>query len=359
MASSGDISWEGDTFYTEEQVEAVLKSINIEVENETEIVFLTFCPYHGNRDTPSFAVNKTEGLYLCYNPSCNKSGNLMRLVKNIGGLNDFQAKRLIIRAGQENKISIEDQLTRMLEPVEDFPEYKHPSDPNYFDTIQKDMWRFADPQLYMKGRGFEKITLKEFEIGYEVDSAMTVVPMHDPMGKARVGGIRRSIEGKRFKNTPHLPTSKTLFNLHRAKKTGDVVIICESSFDVMRLHQAGYPNACGMLMGHFSEAHRSLLNKYFNSVVIMTDWDNPKKNVYKNCLKCKKDGSALCKGHNPGEELGMKIAEKMSTKRIMWAHHGGVTRFPEGVKDVSDMDDPTIRNAVKNAVSHFEYILDS
>lgn len=356
MADRGDLRWEGDSFYTEDQVAAILRTIGVDVEGQTESNFMGFCPFHGNRDTPSFTVDKTNGVFFCFNPSCNKSGSMMFLIKTIGNMNDFQAKRLVARTKLRANEDIVSQLEQYAEPIEDFNEYKHPRRPNYMAEIKRDMWQYAEPQLYMRGRGFEKQTLKDFEIGYDVDLDMVCVPMHDPMGKHEVGAVRRSLVGKTFKNTPGLPTSKTLFNLHRAKRTGDAVIIVEASFDVMKLYQAGYPNAVGCLMGHFSQEHARLLGKYFNTITIMTDYD--KKQIYKNCAKCRKAGSNLCKGHNPGEELGAKIADMMSTKRVMWAHHGGATRFPEGAKDPGDMDDEVIRHSIKNAVSNFEYALD-
>lgn len=363
MADRGGLRWEGDSLYQDEEVRAILRELRLSVDSETEAVFLTHCPYHGNRDTPSFAVNKTDGTFICFNPSCNRSGGLMRLIKNIGGMDDFQAKRLIARS-RLGRINIVDKLEQLTESKDEWQPFvpvdrNGKSDPEYMSRIKKDMWKYAEPQLYMRDRGFEKQTLKDFEIGYDLDLDMVCVPMHDPSGKIEVGAVRRSITRKSFKNTPGLPTSKTMFNLHRARRTGDAVIIVEASFDVMRLHQAGYPNAIGLLMGHFSKEHARLLGKYFNTIVIMTDNDDKSKHVYKGCVKCRKQGSNLCKGHNPGEELGMKIADLMGTKRIMWAHHGGVDRFPAGIKDVGDMDDQTIRYSIKNAINHFEYALDA
>lgn len=355
MADRGSLRWEDDTLYTESQVAGVLKELGVSVENETESNFLTYCPFHGNRDTPSFTVSKEAGVYFCFNPSCGRSGSLMYLIKTIGGKDDFQAKRLLAKHKLKQH-NFEEQLAKVTESKELWTPYIHKDDPHYMARIKKDMWEYAEGQLYMKGRGFEKITLKDFEIGYDKDLGMVCVPMHDPMGKVEVGAVRRSVTGKTFKNTPGLPTSKTLFNLHRAKRHGDVVIIVEASFSAMRLTQVGYPNCVAMLMGHFSKEHAHLLGKYFNTIVIMTDYD--KLQFYKGCPKCKKVGSNLCLGHNPGEELGNKIADEMSTKRILWAHHGGPRRFPDGVKDPDDMDDEVIRYSINNAISHFEYTLD-
>jgi len=358
MADRRDIRWETNS-YTENQVSAILRKIGLDVDGETEAVYLAYCPYHGNRDTPSFAVNKTDGTYICFNPSCNKTGGLERLIKNVANLNDFQIKRLIAKSR-----TAQGDLVAELEKVNETKELWSPYvrkdtegnvvEADYLDRTRRDMWKYPDGQMYMRGRGFEKQTLKDFEIGYDVNLDMVCVPMHDPMGNVEVGAVRRSVKGKSFKNTPGLPTSKTLFNLHRAKKTGDVAIIVEASFSAMRLTQVGYPNTVSLLMGHFSKEHASLLGKYFNTIVIMTDWDE--KQFYPVCAKCKKAGSNLCMGHRPGEELGVKIADMMSTKRVVWAHHGGVNRLP--AKDPDDMDDETIRYSIKNAIPHFEYALD-
>jgi DNA primase len=358
MANRGGLRWETNSFYAEAQIAAVLRAIGVQVETETEAVFLAYCPFHGNHDTPSFAISKTEGLYICYNPACNRTGNFMHLIKAIGKIDDFAAKRLIAKS-QISVDDLGDHLQALLDPQEEFPEYVNSKKPNYMRDIKVDFWKYGDAQRYMMGRGFEKETMKKFEVGYDAELDMICVPMHDPMGKVEVGLIRRSIEGKVFKNTPGLPSSKTLFNIHRAKKTGDAVIVVEASFSTMRLDQCGYSNAVSVLMGQFNQQHASLLNKYFNTITIMTDFDDVKKHVYKGCQKCRAETGGLCKGHNPGEELGMKIAGLLPNKRLMWAHSGGSTRFPPGIKDPDDMDDETIRYSIKNAISHFEYALDS
>ena len=284
----------------------------------------------------------------------------MRLITTVGKMNDFQAKRLIAKC--KKSVNIEEQLQKVTEVKELWVPYVRRDDKgnvveeNYMGRVKHDLWQYEAPQSYLKGRGFESQTARDFEVGYDKHMDMICVPMHDPSGKIEVGAVRRSIKGKVFKNTPGLPTSKTLFNLHRAKREGDSCVIVEASFSAMRLHQCGYPNAVATLMGYFNEDHASLLSKYFNTITIMTDFD--KLQYPKGCQKCKKEGLNLCKGHNPGEDLGMKIAELMGHKRVMWAHHGGATRFPEGIKDPDDMDDETIRHSIKNAITHFEYAFD-
>jgi hypothetical protein len=143
--------------------------------------------------------------------------------------------------------------------------------------------------------------------------------------------------------------------MHRAKKHGDTVIVCEASFDAMRIHQAGYPNVVACLGGNFSPYHFDQLNKHFSTIVIMTDFDKKEKHLYKNCQKCKKRGLTLCAGHNPGRDLGATIAAGLHMKDILWASYSDGIVYPNSAKDAGDMTDDEIRQCLKNAVDHYEY----
>jgi len=184
--------------------------------------------------------------------------------------------------------------------------------------------------------------------------------MHDPKGMP-IGLIGRtpSHTDKRFKNSTNLPKSKTTWNFHRAKRTGDTVIVCEASYDAMRIHQAGYPNVVALLGGHVTPYHLEQLGRHFSTIIIMTDFD--KKQYRANCRACKnrkfKHNEVRCKGHRPGRELGHQIADALSHKRILWATYDDKCVFPNGAKDASDMTDDEIRQCLKNAISHVEYSL--
>ena len=65
-----------------------------------------------------------------------------------------------------------------------------------------------------------------------------------------------------------------LFNLHRALKSeGTMVIVTEGFFDVMKIHQAGFPHVVGLMGASLSEVQEQLLVQHFNSVVLMCDED--------------------------------------------------------------------------------------
>ena len=168
-------------------------------------------------------------------------------------------------------------------------------------------------------------------------------------------GRTASSEQKAFKNSKGLPTSKTLWNIHNAKRTGDTVIVCEASFDGMKIAQAGYPNVVACLGGNFSEYHEQQLGMYFSRIIIMTDFDDKEKHRYVNCRKCMVKGLQTCVGHNPGRALGQKIADKMKGKQILWAAYDHKIIFPDGAKDADDSGTPAVRQCIKNAVSNMEY----
>lgn len=340
--------WEEDTeVYSPSQVESILGYCGIRIENETNTHFMTYCPFHNNRDDPAFVVDKVKGLWTCFNPSCAVAGNIENLLYKVKGLNYFQARRVILERKSAVSQDVEQKISEILTEQPEFVQF--PTEP--VKRMTQDLWNYPHAIQYLEGRGFTHDTLKFFEVGYSAKKDMTIVPMHDPSGML-VGFVGRAIADKRFKNTDNLPKSKTMWNFHRAKRHGEKIIICESSFDAMRIHQAGYPNVVALLGGSLSKYHIEQLNKTASTIIIMSDFD---KKIYRpNCRKC---DYKMCKGHRPGRELGWSIAEKLPHKKILWAAYDGDCVYPHGAKDAGDMTDNEIRQCLSNAVTHFEYTM--
>jgi len=319
--------------------------------------FQCLCPFHGNTNTPSFSVSKTSGKYLCFNAACGEFGSLIELVKSQKpGTNDFQAARLIAKAKATNMKSMEDRVREAFKK-EEMPEFK----PETVVRLEDGLWQSQEAIDYMHSRGFTDETLKSYHVGFSGKRGVIAVPMYDVSGKP-VGFIGRKIKEKKFDNSLKLPVRQTLWNIHRAIRTGsDTVIVCESTFDAMLISQAGYPNVVACLGGNFNANHEDQLRKYFNRVLIFTDWDNSKEHNYdkpadnKRCSKCRRAGYTACKGHNPGRDTGQKIADSMRGKIVLWASYDYGMVFPAGVKDAGDMDTEQIRQCIQNAVSNYEY----
>ena len=332
--------------YNYDQIRAVLGEIGVYVVSETSTNFLCYCPYHGNGDTAAFSINFSSGQWMCFNPACAEVGNIFKLMRFMIKCNDFEGTRLLQKFGIATQVSFEDRLAATEKSKDEWTEWR----PDLIQMYKNDMFMYDEGRDYMNGRGFTDDTLREFEVGYSNSKRMVTVPVHSPNGLA-VGIVGRSIEGKEFKNSTRLPNTRTLFNYHRAKRAGEICVVTESSFDTMRVSQAGYTNVVGTLGGYMSPDRYALLDRTFNMIIIMTDDDKPQ--MYKDCRKCL---PLKCQGHNPGKELGLAIANTLRNKNVMWASYDTKMRFPHGAKDAGDMTDNEIRHCIENSVSHLEFM---
>jgi len=331
--------------YSQSHVRAILRGLRLNIFSETYNDFLCLCPFHGNRHTPSFSVSHTKGLYLCFNPSCDASGTIVELVKQISHRNDYEALRFIQSVKNDASISFEDELASILDEKPEFVPF--PKDK--LDKMYEDVGDRA--REYLHGRGITNELIDYFHLGYSEKQDMVIVPVHSPDG-IPVGLVGRGIQDKTFKNSRNLPRSKTMFNLNRAKKYGGTVVVCESSFDAIRIHGAGFPNVIATLGGYISKDNLANLNRYFNQIIIMTDFDDKDKHIAENCRKCYPDP---CKGHNPGRDLGLTIANSLKNKDILWAMYSDTEVYPHNAKDAGDLTDEEIKYCIKNAKSYVEY----
>jgi DNA primase len=308
-------------------VAAVIEALGIEHVAETSSVFLCYCPFHVNTDTPAFAVNKLEGTYICFNASCSAraGGNLISLVTKLSKRTHMEALRLIAKKGSETQRPLSVKIAALA------AEERWPTIPQVkLDELIDNLWTDERAQAYLASRGFETETLRHFEVGYDPAKDMIVVPIHDKDGNP-IGVNGRSIEGKRFKLTRRIPRNQILFNMHRAKQAGGTAIFCESQFDVMRINQAGYPNAVCALGSHISAEQAGLLQRYFDRVIIMTDADEA------------------------GRKAGHTLSAMLRGMRVEWAIYDWGEVYPHDAKDAGDMEDDEIAHCIDNAVSDIAY----
>lgn len=297
------------------------------------------------------SVSKSTGQFLCFNGACDKRGNLQTLVSDLTGANDYEIMRLLVKLNKGNHQSAREKLASTRKRELPFPQYPE----ELFDQLHDNLMQDERALSYLHGRGLTDKTLSEYKVGYSQKRDMISTPMYDINGSG-VGFIGRGIERKDFRNSVDLPTGRTLWNIHNAKKH-DTVIICEANFDAMRISQAGFPNVVACLGGNFSEDHAEQIERHASFVVIMTDNDDPNEHRVENCRRCEKDGYAVCRGHNPGRKLGEKIGNELRRRGLVvrWAAHSEEELYPHGAKDAGDMTDDEIRQCINNADSMFSY----
>jgi DNA primase len=249
--------------YTAEQVRRVLNGTGIDIEAEYGTDYIIFCPYHNNNRTPAGEVSKEHGMFFCF--GCQTTKTLIEFVMYTSNRTYFEAVRFI--KSKEQDSSIEDSINKTLIKKPEFTQY----DELLIKRLNNQALESPRAMRYFEGRKITKDSITKFNLGYSEKQDSVTIPIHSPDGMC-IGFVARTIEVKEFKNTPGLPKGKVLFNLHRIK-TSSTVYVVESSFDAIRLDQVGFP-AIATLGANVSAAQIKLLEKYFNSIVLIADNDD-------------------------------------------------------------------------------------
>jgi DNA primase len=374
MGASRNGGWDSDReVYAPSEVEAVLTALGVSVQDETDNDFISLCPFHGNTDTPAFSTSKRYGYSICFNPACAVGAEkgdpltLEKLVRQLKGINHISAKRFVLKTKQNAGGSFREKFDSIKIESIDLKEFPAAA-------IEKMHKRFMEtPRAieYMEGRGFTLDTMEKFKVGFTPASTgpvyrkcdMVVVPAYDHRSRP-VGLVGRGIDQKEFKNFGAEPNgtgfhkSKIIWNLNNARRY-ETLIVTEAAFDAMASDQAGYPNVGAVLGGSLSVTQKELINRHFSTLIIATDnenEDNGELTYHRMCAKCVKSGHDYCQGHAPGRELGMKMVSEFPNLKILWAVYDDKNIYANNVKDLRAMTDDQIRQTLRNAVPHFEYL---
>jgi len=288
--------------YSPEQIKRVLAGAGLDIQSEVDSDYIIFCPFHGNSRTPAGEVDKRSGVFFCF--SCQHVTDLIQLVMHTSGRTYFESARFIRSKEQES--SILDAVSKNLVEKPMYTQY----DQVIIKRLNQQALESPRAMRYYSGRAITEDSIKKFALGYSEKQDMVTIPVHTPDGM-EIGFVGRSVEGKEFKNTPGMPKSKVLFNLHRVKSSNKVYVV-ESSFDAIRLSQCGFP-AVATLGANVSSFQTDLLQKYFNSVIVIADNDEA------------------------GGNMKSKILERLGPIAT-------VIKLDKKYKDIGDMDDDAIKS---------------
>jgi DNA primase len=220
------------------------------------------------------------------------------------GRSYFESVRFI--KSKETESNLTAQINQQLVIKEDYKQY----DELMIKRLSSQALESPRAMRYYSGRLISEASVKKFDLGYSEKQDMVTIPVASPDG-IPVGFVGRSVEGKDFKNTPGLPKSKILFNLHRIKASNRVYVV-ESSFDAIRLDQVGLP-AVATLGSNVSTFQTDLLQKYFNEIMVVADNDEAGGNMLK------------------------KLQERLGSRVV-------VIKLDKQYKDIGDMSDEAIKN---------------
>jgi len=234
---------------------------NIEVVRDDGDELACYCPFHNNTDSPAFYINKHTGLWICFNPSCEKRGSIRDLMAFFG---DHQ--KIV-------KDYSYDEIEKLLANYEE----TEPKE-NWDDALASIKIKFPDEKgcsQYLFNRGFDQKTLEYFEIGFSSKRGRLVIPARDESSKL-VGFIGRAVDEQtqpKYLYSKGFPRKFILFNLNHAKKFESVIVV-EGSLDAMMIHQAGFSNVVATLGAAVTDNHISLLKKYFDEIIVFSDNDH-------------------------------------------------------------------------------------
>jgi DNA primase len=293
---------QGKSAYTPDQIKRILIGSGVTIESEIDSDYIIFCPYHNNSRSPAGEVDKFKGTFFCF--SCQKVADLTQFIMHMTSRTYFEAVRFIKSKEQEG--NFDQDINRQLVEKPMYVQY----DQVLIKRLNQQALESPRAMRYYSGRLITEDSVKKFALGFSEKQDMVTIPVHSPDGM-EIGFVGRSIEGKEFKNTPGLPKSKTLFNIHRVK-TADRVYVVESSFDAIRLDQCGFP-AVATLGANVSNMQTDLLQKYFNNVIVIADNDEA------------------------GGNMKDKIVERLGSRV-------SVVKLDKQYKDIGDMTDEQIKS---------------
>src|SRR3989339_66129 len=246
------------------------------------------CPFH-NEKTPSFFVSPERGNYYCF--GCGAKGDIFTFVEEFEGL-DFKGalKILADRAGvslaqySREKEGGKEKLYKIMEEATKF--------------FEKNLVADKSVSEYLKTRGLEDKTIKDFRIGFikedwrllyshlkeigftdeEIERAglvkrtekgiydrfrgRIIFPISDSIGRiiafsgrifsaqggSASGGEDSNYEQAKYLNSPDTPIfskSAVLYGLDKAKESirkNNFSVLVEGQMDLILWHQAGYKN---------------------------------------------------------------------------------------------------------------------
>ncbi len=283
--------------------------------------FTGLCPFHKEK-TPSFTVDTSKQLYHCF--GCGEGGDVISFIEKIENMEFVEAVEFLAKkagyklkynhSGSKEPSKLKNRLVELNEQAN-----------KYFNFILLNSKKSIVPLDYLKKRGFTEDTLKEFEVGFSLDSwdsfsnfamkrgykagelikcglaiesskngigvydrfrGRIMFPIKDIVGKT-IGFGGRIVSGEsktrdqkaKYINTPETrlySKSKNIYGIDKGKNyivEKDEVLIVEGYTDVMALSQSGVKNAVASLGTALTSEQIMILGRFTKNIVLVFDSD--------------------------------------------------------------------------------------
>ena len=345
--------------------------------------FKARCPFH-NEKSPSFFVSADRGTYYCF--GCGAKGDIFTFVEEFEGL-DFKGtlKVLAERAGvvlsefNKEKEGEKEKLYRIMEEATKF--------------FEKNLVGNQSVISYLKERGLEDKTIKDFRIGFikadwrelynylksknfsdkEIELAglakktekgmydrfrgRIMFPISDSSGRViafsgRIFGDPSTSSGQvanqaKYLNSPDTPIfskSAVLYGLDKAKESirkNNFSILVEGQMDLILSHQAGYRNTIA------------------SSGTALTDSTISKENVVSNLGLVRRLSNNIVLAFD-ADKAGFNASFRAAKIALSLGMDVKVVSMPDGVDPadlISKVGTDAWREAIKNSRHIIEFLL--
>lgn len=296
------------------------------------------CPFH-NEKTPSFTVFPKTRSYYCF--GCGAGGDAVSLVMAMEGLSypeavEYLANRVGMQMEQDGERPKDEvRRDRVITATTAAARFFHAA-------LNSESGKGA--LAYLEGRGFSKLTIRRFGIGYAPDSwdalskhltaqgftekelaaaflcrtgkngklydvfrNRVLFPLIDINGAVLGFSARRLNEEDERKyvntsDTPAFKKSKFVFAMNIAKnRDDDSLIMCEGCMDAVALHQAGFGNAVATLGTAITGEQARLIARHAKLVYLSYDSDGAGKNATLKGIRLLEEVGVACRILNLGD----------------------------------------------------------
>lgn len=246
------------------------------------------CPIHGGHNSSAFSYH--NGHFTCFS-ECNRNFSAIDIIMNVFQLSYIQAKEKLEQLlGQEIDGEDDSDITYAhLANKQFISEYKKLKggdtlhiDNNLFILNTNEYKEITHE--YLINEGFNDETRRFFDLRFCDKGVMKdriVIPIDNPDGSI-VGIAGRSIHDFRWLElsgeskyffSKGLKKSNTLYNISRADKYENFIIVVEGYKSIWRLHNWGYDNAVALMGAHLSDRQAQLLLQLDLPILVSGDND--------------------------------------------------------------------------------------
>lgn len=271
------------------------------------------CPFH-NDNNPSMSVDESRQIYTCW--SCHNSGNVFNFYEQIENISFYEAlKRLGDRVGinisnYESKTNTSTKYNKYYEIYDITSKYYQ---------LMLNTEKGVKAKEYLKSRGIDEDTIKEFGIGLalkdkdrlvkylkekkydintlndlglanqELDTFINriIFPLDDKNGNivgfsGRIYDDSKQAKYMNTKETPIFKKGSCLYHYNPSKefvRLNKYVIVMEGFMDVIRASTIGIKNTVALMGTAITDEQISLLKKLSLNVYLCLDGDEPGQNA--------------------------------------------------------------------------------